>query len=156
MVSHDVEIERKYLLRALPAATATAPWIDIDQGYLPGERILERLRRITRPTGEIRYVRTVKLGAGVQRFEFEEETTEAFFAAVWPLTRGRRVQKRRYTIATEGDEWIIDQFLDRPLVLAELELDSPNAEVRLPAWLGDVLDREVTDDGTYTNYRLAR
>jgi CYTH domain-containing protein len=135
---------------------AAAPWVDIDQGYLPGERILERVRRIRSEGGETRYFRTVKLGAGVQRFEFEEEATELFFTTVWPLTRGHRVQKRRYTIVTDGAEWVVDEFVDRQLVLAEIELDSANAVVRVPEWLSAVLDRDVTDESNYTNYRLAR
>lgn len=156
MASDNVEIERKYLLRSLPSAVATAPWIDIDQGYLPGERILERVRRTRSASGETHYFRTVKLGAGVQRFEFEEETDELFFTTVWPLTRGRRVQKRRYTIVSDGVEWVVDEFRDRSLVLAEIELDSASATIHIPPWLSAVLDRDVTDEGDYTNYRLAR
>src|SRR5690349_17491771 len=39
------EIERKYLLRGLPPQTSGATALHIDQGYLPGERINERVRR---------------------------------------------------------------------------------------------------------------
>ncbi|HEY4216253.1 MAG TPA: hypothetical protein VGM67_03900 [Gemmatimonadaceae bacterium] len=155
MASNDTEIERKYLLRSCPPQASTAHAVDIDQGYLPGERILERVRRITHD-GESRYYRTVKLGTGIQRFEFEEETTEQFFVTVWPLTRGRRVQKRRFTLEERGVEWVVDQFADRPLVLAEIELETADAAVDLPRWLTDVLVREVTDEPDYTNYRLAR
>ncbi len=159
MASHDVEIERKYLLTALPPEAAAAPVVEIDQGYLPGERILERIRRVRNASGggtDVQYFRTVKLGAGVQRFEFEEATTELFFTTVWPLTRGRRVQKRRYSILTDGAEWVVDEFVDRALVLAEIELDAADAVVQLPPWLTAVLDRDVTDESDYTNYRLAR
>ena len=155
MPSRDVEIERKYLLRTCPPEASAAAAIDIDQGYLPGERILERVRRMS-TAGDARYYRTVKLGTGVQRFEFEEETTEQFFTTVWPLTRGHRVQKRRFTLDDHGVEWVVDQFVDRPLVLAEVELESADAIVRLPAWLSAVLVREVTDEPDYTNFRLAR
>jgi CYTH domain-containing protein len=159
MANHDVEIERKYLLTALPPEAVTAPQVEIDQGYLPGERILERIRRVRSADGpgeNVQYFRTVKLGKGVQRFEFEEETTELFFITVWPLTRGRRVQKRRYTILVDGVEWVVDEFVDRALVLAEIELDAADAAVQLPPWLTAVLDREVTDESDYTNFRLAR
>ncbi len=155
MPSRDVEIERKYLLRSCPPEASSAPVVDIDQGYLPGERILERVRRIS-TRGGARYYRTVKLGTGIERFEFEEETTEQFFTTVWPLTRGHRVQKRRFTLDDRGVEWVVDQFVDRPLVLAEVELESADAVVRLPEWLAAVLVREVTNEPDYTNYRLAR
>jgi adenylate cyclase len=163
MATNDREIERKYLLRALPAVAAAAPAVEIDQGYLPGERILERIRRIRRVEGGVpvdveqaRYFRTVKLGSGVERLEFEEETTEVFFLTVWPLTRGRRVQKRRYTVASGRYEWEIDEFIDRPLVLAELELEHAQQPVNPPLWLVPLIEREVTDDAEYSNYRLAR
>jgi CYTH domain-containing protein len=155
MATNNREIERKFLLRALPAEVAGVPVVEMDQGYLPGERILERIRRVTGSDG-VRYYRTVKLGSGVERFEFEEETTELFFTTVWPLTRGRRVQKRRYTIQVGADAWEIDEFLDRALVLAELELERVDQVVRPPAWLAAVIERDVTEESAYTNYALAR
>ena len=39
-----VEIERKYLLSALPARARKAPVKDIWQGWIPGEKLHERLR----------------------------------------------------------------------------------------------------------------
>ena len=163
MATNDREIERKFLLRALPAAAAAAPAVEIDQGYLPGERILERIRRIRMMEGgapvtpqQARYFRTVKLGSGVERLEFEEETTEVFFLTVWPLTRGRRVQKRRYTIAAGTDEWEVDDFIDRPLVLAEIELERADQPANPPLWLVPLIEREVTNDPEYSNYALAR
>jgi len=152
----DREIERKYLLRELPARVAGAPSLEVDQGYLPGERINERIRRTRGPDG-LRYYRTIKAGSGIDRLEIEEETNEVFFSAVWPLTRGCRVRKRRYFIR-EGDlTWEIDEFLDREgLWLAELELDRVDAVVVPPEWLRGAIVREVTDDPAYTNHSLAR
>jgi adenylate cyclase len=156
MAANDREIERKYLLRALPSRVRDAESLEIDQGYLPGVRINERIRR-ARGGDALRFYRTIKAGAGIERLEIEEETTEQFFTAVWPLTRGARVHKRRYLIP-EGDvTWEIDEFLDRDgLWLAEIELEGVDQVVAIPAWLRDVLDREVTDDPRYTNYALAR
>jgi len=152
----DREIERKYLLRELPAAVAGAPSVEIDQGYLPGERINERIRR-TRGSDGLRYYRTIKAGSGIDRLEIEEETTELFFSTLWPLTRGCRVRKRRYFIQEGELTWEIDEFLDRDgLWLAELELDSAEQTVVPPAWLRDSIEREVTDDSRYTNHSLAR
>lgn len=158
MATNDREIERKYLLKALPGETSTAPSVEIDQGYLPGERILERIRRIraAEDPSHRRYYRTIKMGSGIERFELEEETTELFFTAVWPLTRGRRVQKRRYTIMAGPDEWVIDDFADRVLVLAEIELERIDQPVQPPRWLESLIEREVTYDDSYSNYRLAR
>src|SRR5678815_2234594 len=155
MATNDSEIERKYLLRALPLEVHGARALEIDQGYLPGTRINERIRRV-RDGSNVKYFRTIKTGQGIARFEVEEETTETFFLAVWPLTRGARVQKRRY-LMPEGDvTWEIDEFLDRDgLWLAEVELRDVDQVVDIPRWLSVVMDREVTDDPSYTNHALA-
>ena len=151
-----LEIERKYLLRGLPPAVAQAPSVEIDQGYLPGNQIRERIRRVRGPSG-VQFVRTLKAGVGIERVEIEEETNEQFFAAVWPLTRGCRVHKRRYDVP-EGDlVWEIDEFLDRTgLWLAEVELDRADQPVSPPPWLEPHVVREVTDEPEYTNHALAR
>ena len=156
MAANDREIERKYLLRALPERVRDAQSVEVDQGYLPGTRINERIRRMQTAEGP-RFFRTIKMGSGLERFEIEEETTEDFFMAVWPLTRGARVFKRRYFVP-EGDVvWEIDEFLDRPgLWLAEVELESAHQRVEMPEWLQPVVEREVTDERQYTNHALAR
>src|ERR1700712_869584 len=97
MGSNEKEIERKYLLRVLPSRVADVAPVEIDQGYVPGDKIRERIRRGNSLLG-VKYYRTVKLGSGVERFEFEDETDSTFFAAVWPLTEGARVRKRRYKV----------------------------------------------------------
>jgi len=40
----SVEIERKYLLRGLPEAALGVEPIEIEQGWLPGRKVRERLR----------------------------------------------------------------------------------------------------------------
>ena len=149
-----VERERKYLLRGLPGATREAAVQEIVQGWLPGDRLRERLRRIRDADGE-RFYRTVKLGAGVAGVEIEEETSEELFAALWPHTDGCRIAKRRYRIPDGPLTWEIDEFRDRPLVLAEVELPRADTEVRVPEWLAPLVDREVTGDPAYLNLTLA-
>lgn len=152
----DREIERKYLLRERPARVDSAPALEIDQGYLPGERINERIRRMRSEEG-VRYYRTIKAGVGLERLEIEEETSELFFTTVWPLTRGCRIHKRRYLIEAEDVTWEVDEFLDRDgLWLAEVELEEVEQVVVPPEWLRRVIEREVTDDPNYTNHALAR
>lgn len=153
----NVEIERKYLLRSLPSAVAGAEVVEMAQGYVPGRKLVERLRRVRSAEGE-KWFRTVKLGSGMARHEYEEETTRAVFEAMWPLTAGRRVTKRRYYVREDaaGRVWEIDDFTDRVLVLAEIELRDENEEVVVPDWLAPHLVREVTGEGTYQNSRLAK
>jgi len=154
--SDDREIERKYLLCALPDRALTAESLEIDQGYIPGVRINERIRR-ARAAGGVRYYRTMKYGAGLDRFELEDETTEDFFHATWPLTRGARVWKRRYLVPDGELVWEIDEFLDRSgLWLAEIELEHVEQVVAIPDWLAPSVVREVTFEKEYSNRALAR
>ncbi len=150
-----VEIERKYLLTDLPSAAREATSVEVDQGWLPGARLEERIRRVGKPDGDA-YFRTLKSGVGVSRLEVEEETTAAVFETLWPLTEGRRVHKRRYYVEDRSLTWEIDEFLDRELVLAEVELPDAAITPELPAWLSSVLVREVTGEPEFLNVRLAR
>lgn len=155
-MSAEPEIERKYLLRALPAMPRVAEVLEIDQGYLPGERLVERLRRQRDRQGRVTHYRTVKMGSGVERLELEEETTPEIFEHLWLLTQGRRLRKRRYVVPDGARYWEVDEFLDRDLVLAELEIERADVTIVIPEWLAPVLVREVTDDRGYSNRSLAR
>lgn len=150
----DEEIERKYLLRSLPAHARRAPAQEIEQGYIPGDRIVERLRRVQHDDGR-RLYRTIKLGSGLVRGEVEEETTAQVFDAMWPLTEGRRVHKRRYRVADGEWVWEIDEYLDRDLVVAEVELPDRDVKVDPPAWLARSIVRDVTGESEYENLTLA-
>ncbi|MGA9525144.1 MAG: hypothetical protein WBV82_27030 [Myxococcaceae bacterium] len=151
----DVEIERKYLLSGFPDRARTAPVKEIRQGWIPGERLQERLRRVNDANGE-RFFRTVKLGRGIERIEVEEETPADLFEKMWPLTEGRRVQKRRSLIEDGDLVWEVDAFLDRDLFLAEVELPSASTQVVIPEWLAPYVVREVTGEDAYVNVNLAR
>jgi len=156
LAGRGTEIERKYLLSRLPEMPNDAAVAEIDQGYIPGTNLLERLRRVRTPHGGgDRCIRTLKTGAGLVRTEIEEEIPAALFERMWPLTEGRRLRKRRYSIPDGAHTWEVDEFLDRELVLAEIELRGVKDEVPIPDWLGAVLVREVTDEKAYTNASLA-
>jgi CHAD domain-containing protein/CYTH domain-containing protein len=153
----NLEIERKYLLRGLPELPGGAGrrTLEIEQGYIPGERVRERIRRV-RENGRGTWYRTMKLGMGLERLEFEDETTAEIFDAMWPLTAGHRLRKRRHVVPEGELAWEIDQFLDRELVLAELEIPSAETPVTVPDWLAPYVVREVTGELEYLNSTLAR
>jgi CYTH domain-containing protein len=167
------EIERVWLLRAMPAIPAGARvelW-EIEQGYLAPEASSEaelarlgfpegRLRRVVEPTGVERFFHTVKRGAGVVREEIEREIARAEFDAAWPHTRGRRLAKTRHRVREGGLVWEVDFFHDlragdAPLVMAEVELSDAAERFALPAWISPLVVREVSEDARYRNSALA-
>ncbi|MEZ5247846.1 MAG: hypothetical protein R2713_01090 [Ilumatobacteraceae bacterium] len=70
--------------------------------------------------------------------------------AVRPLRPGT-IDKTRHRVHVAGRTWEVDEFhgVLAPLVVAEVELDDPGAEVVLPSWVGT----EVTGDPAYTSER---
>ena len=151
------EIERKYLLRALPEVMPGARSVVIDQGWLPGVPPRERLRCKAAEGTDSIYFRTVKIGRGLERVEMEDAISPEIFHALWPLTRGSRVHKRRYIVSVGDRAWEIDAFLDRDgAYFAEIELDSVDEAVEIPDWLAPAIVREVTDEAGFTNLELAQ
>lgn len=151
----QLEIERKFLLSGLPERVRGEPASEVSQGWIPGAELHERVRRIRGTNGDL-FTRTLKFGVGLRRTEIEEPTTPDVFDSLWPLTAGKRVEKRRYEVPDGELVWEVDQFADRDLVLAEVELPSEQTEVELPGWLKPYVVREVTDEPEFVNLNLAK
>lgn len=145
-----MEIERKYLLSALPSPDTLGLGEEIRQGYLdtgdPEIRVRQKGRH---------FFLTVKSGDGAQREEYEVEIPSATFEKIWPLTEGARIAKTRYTVPRGEARWEIDEFRGplAGLYLAEIELTSASQAVTTPAFLSVVKD--VTEDPRYKNKNLA-
>jgi adenylate cyclase len=146
------EIERKFLVRQLPADLTSYPSKEISQGYLVSldDGLQVRLRK----SGES-YSLTFKRGTGNVREEREVELTAEQFDALWPATEGKRLTKTRSEIPF-GDRVVeIDVYHDwhQGLVVAEVEFDEEEAarNFQPPDWLGD----DVTGDPRYSNQLLA-
>lgn len=157
-----MEIERKYLLREMPAIPDVQQaeiWL-IEQGYLEPNHASAlregRLRRTTLSDGSIECFHTIKRGVGVVREEFENRITSAEFEEAWPRTTGARLRKTRFRFPVGGLIWEIDVFEGIDLVLAEVELPASDTPVEFPAWLEPCVVREVTDDPAFTNASIAR
>ena len=63
------------------------------------------------------------------------------------------VEKIRYQELHDGNEWVVDEFLNKNsgLLMAEIELETTLTKFTRPEWLLD----EVTDDPRYHNSNLA-
>lgn len=149
----SAEIERKFVLDAPPQDLDDHPSEPIAQGYVALDEDVEvRVRQ----RGERAFL-TIKAGSGRRRVEQELEIEQARFDALWPLTDGRRVVKRRYLVPAGDDEltFEIDVYEDAlaGLVVAEVEFpdDAAADTFAMPDWLG----REVTDDPRWRNQALA-
>ena len=150
------EIERVWLLSAVPAIPAGAERWTIEQGYLDAASGVEgRVRSITHPDGRREFVHTTKSGEGLVREERERPITAEEFDRLWPSTLGRRIRKVRHRVREGALVWEVDEFLDWPLAMAEVELPDASTEATPPAWLRAVLGREVTNDPRYRNSALA-
>lgn len=151
-MSGHVEIERKFLPERVPDDVLATPAVPIQQGYVAVDGGVEvRVRRY----GDAR-VLTIKAGTGLARLEEEIELDERRFAALWPLTEGRRIEKARRAVRLPGDVLAeVDEYhgaLDG-LWVAEVEFPTTEAGAAFtaPAWMG----REVTGDERYANRALA-
>jgi len=145
------EIERKFLVTALPDGLGEGE--AIDQGYLAiaPDGVETRIRRRAGAA-----TLTVKSGPAMTRVEEEIPLEAARFDALWPLTEGRRLEKVRHLIGLErGLTAELDVYggVLAGLLTAEIEFPSEAAarDFSPPPWLGE----EVTGDATYANQNLA-
>lgn len=145
----SLEIERKFLLRELPAGYESHRHEMIRQGYAEdGLRFRQR--------GDS-YFETRKIGTGLVLEEHEREIGRDEFEAAWPSTEGRRLEKTRTEIALPGGLVAeVDIFLGAlaGLRYVEVEFDDEASALAFvpPPWFG----REVTHDLRYRNSALAR
>jgi CYTH domain-containing protein len=147
------EVERKFLVDAVPDEVGAAPARRLRQGYLAGEGGVEVRIRDDAGTPSL----TVKGGGGLTRVEVELALDPGQFEALWPLTEGRRVDKvRRAWPSPDGVVVELDEF-DGPLAgvrVAEVEfVDEAAASAWTPPpWMGV----ELTGVRGWSNAELAR
>lgn len=146
------EVERKYLVPAVPNTVQAWTATEVRQGYLAIQEDSTEVRIRDR---EGTYWLTVKRGKGLERQEEEVRLTAEQFEALWPLTDGRRVQKTRYAGTVEGQPVEVDIYRGalRGLVIAEVEFPSVSVGIAFepPSWFGE----EVTDEDRFKNQQLA-
>jgi adenylate cyclase len=162
-----IEIERKYLLDRYPTGIEDYPYSDVRQGYLisgnglPSIRVREE-RTSDGKTFLYETIKSNKRSFGMARDEVTIPLTPDQFSALWGLTEGKRVVKRRYFVPLEyftGTRSPYVVHLDiyekqlEGLVTAELEfLSLTEAEAfKTPKTFG----REVTRVSRYSNSKLA-
>ena len=148
------EIERKFLVKRLPPQLKKARRHAIAQGYLAAEPD-DRHVRVRKKGSDASLTFKIVHGDGSLREEREIKLTPRQFAALWPGTAGRRLQKVRYEISWHSALIEIDVYRGRNqgLIVAEVEFPTRVAcrKFKPPDWFG----REVTGVKRYSNIALA-
>ena len=148
-----MEIERKFLVRDRSFVSLASSSSHIRQGYLcsgGGRTIRVRLR------DDAAYL-TIKgpsLDGGVSRYEFEKEISLEEGEQLMRLCEPGIVDKTRFLVPFGVHTFEVDVFHgdNDGLVMAEVELGSPDEPYEQPPFLGD----EVTGDRRYYNSHLRR
>ena len=144
-----IEIERKFLVKSLPAEMQGG--LPILQGYLAHDDYMEvRIRQCGN-----KHSLTVKEGFGLMRRETEVKISPQQFQALWPSTEGRRLEKVRSLVNHGAFRVEVDRYLGNlePLLVAEVEFSSveESESFEKPDYLG----QEVTEVEAYKNISLA-
>lgn len=143
------EIERKFLVD--PDYVPGGDGVLYRQGYL--SRDPQRVVRV-RIAGDKGFI-TIKgcvVNGSCPEYEYPIPVEEAA-EMLESLCDGIEVRKKRFRIPHAGFVWELDIFEgeNAGLVLAEVELQSPDDRPELPGWIG----KEVTGDRRYYNACLA-
>ncbi len=151
-----IEIERRYLLSGSPADLVEVPGAHITQGYAEAYigSYTARLRSKLQVDKTQTCWLTHKEGSGLVRGEEEEPISAPVFSLLWPLTKGRRLEKIRRLLG----RWEVDEFLG-PLAglwIAEIELENKDEDVYMPKSIADKVLLEITEDGSFNNYNLSK
>lgn len=145
------EIERKFLINNSDWQGQVEGQL-YRQGYIPTIDNRTVRVRIVANTG---YLTLKGPALNLVRSEFEYEIPLADAQTMLDtLCEPPLIEKYRYRLPVDDVVWEIDEFVgaNEGLLIAEVELTSPDQVVSLPSWIGD----EVTGDPKYYNSNLAR
>ncbi|MBT28512.1 MAG: adenylate cyclase [Thalassobius sp.] len=144
-----VEIERKFLIKNDSWKSSADNGVQIKQGYLNSDK--NRTVRV-RVYGETGFLTIKGKNENLTRQEFEYEIPLDDANNLLELCEIPIIEKRRYIVADQGNNWELDVFEgeNAGLLVAEIELHSEDHQLELPAWVGD----EVSTDPKYYNSSL--
>lgn len=147
-----IEIERKFVVTAVPGPELLGPGVRLRQGYLAEDGPVQVRVRITEAAAAL----TVKAGRGLSRTEVEVAIGPDEAEALWAHTDGRRIEKVRHRVDAGGHAVDLDVYAGalEGLCTAEVEFASLEAAGRFvpPPWFGP----EVTAVPGWDNASLAR
>ena len=144
-----MEIERKFLVKEMPADLESYPCRRIEQGYLSTNPVVR-----VRADNDSWYL-TYKGGGMMAREEYNLPLTEEAYRHLLAKADGNVISKKRYMIPLPPYTVELDVFdgVWEGLVIAEVEFpDLVSAKAFVPPeWMG----KDVTYDGRYHNSWLS-
>jgi len=147
-----IEIERKFLVNSNDFKSLASSKVFIQQGYLskdPHRTVRIRIR----DKQAFLTIKGISNASGMSRFEWEKEIPLNEGKALMALCLPTIIEKTRYLVSQGELYFEVDVFKGdhKGLVLAEIELPSETAKVKLPSWIG----KEVTGQKAYYNSYLS-
>ena len=147
------EIERKYLVTSDCYKEMAVARYHIIQGYISREKTGTVRVRITDDKAYLT-IKGKPAAGHFARYEWEKEIDVKEAEELMKLCQGTIIDKTRWIVPAmeEGLKWEVDEFHGKHdgLVVAEIELESEDQVVALPAFIG----KDVTDDPQYYNANM--
>ena len=135
------EVERKFLLEALPDSVSGITPLELEQGYLALDPEGKEVR--LRKSGT-QFWLTVKSSGDLVREEYEVTLTREQFEVLWPATAGKRLRKDRYKVPLGEWKAEIDIYQGPLKGLKVVEVEFPSEEAANAFEKADWMGREVT------------
>lgn len=145
------EIERKFLVTSDAYKKEAYASSRIKQGYICSERGRTVRVRIRDGRGYLT-IKGPSFDGGLSRYEFEKEIDLLDAEDLFALCEPGIIDKTRYLVRSGNHIFEVDEFYgdNDGLVVAEVELSTPDESVQNPGFIG----REVTGDRRYYNSQL--
>ncbi|MBP5549789.1 MAG: CYTH domain-containing protein [Bacteroidales bacterium] len=150
----NTETERKFLVKDDSFRAAAVKTYSIRQGYIAHDGGNTVRIRIRDDEGFLT-IKGKTTDDGLSRPEWEMQIPLQDALELFKLCKSGRIEKFRHIVPAEGGlKWEVDEFLgeNEGLVMAEIELPSPDATFARPSWLGT----EVTGVSSYYNSYLSK
>jgi len=156
-----LEIEKKFLLKAIPAKTPDEI-IEIFQWYFKNsDGIWERARSCYSDKQGMYFVHTIKknVSKGVNLEDEKLITNEEFnlFVEKCKSANSRYISKERLVFNIDNNlKWEVDVFNNgHHLIIAELEIPSEDYKYEIPDFINDKMLLEVTGLKQFSNKNLS-
>ena len=145
-----LEIERKFLVANDSWRHSASRRVHIRDGLVATDNVRKVRIRISDETATIA-VKGPRAGITRAEFEYAIPLSDAQ-EIIRTLPQERVLEKWRHLVPHEGVNWEVDVYegLLKGIVLAEIEMRTPNQKLSVPPWIG----QEVTGNPKYKKINM--